>query len=159
MNGILPASWSGYTHAALRIMTGLLFLAHGTAKLLGWPAVDMFKDGVPLLSLFGIGGLLEIVGGLMIVVGFFTRTVAFVLSGMMAVAYFMFHAPSSVYPIINQGELAIIYSFQPVPARGAWMPAARLPDTRSPARPTGAGANLRLFLCPDQANSMMTAST
>lgn len=111
MNGILPASWSGYTHAALRIMTGLLFLAHGTAKLLGWPAVDMFKDGVPLLSLFGIGGLLEIVGGLMIVVGFFTRTVAFVLSGMMAVAYFMFHAPSSVYPIINQGELAIIYSF------------------------------------------------
>ena len=76
MNGILPASWSGYTHAALRIMTGLLFLAHGTAKLLGWPAVDMFKDGVPLLSLFGIGGLLEIVGGLMIVVGFFTRTVA-----------------------------------------------------------------------------------
>jgi putative oxidoreductase len=111
MNGILPASWSGYTHAALRIMTGLLFLTHGTAKLLGWPAVDMFKDGVPLLSLFGIGGLLEIVGGLMIVVGFFTRTVAFVLSGMMAVAYFMFHAPSSVYPIINQGELAIIYSF------------------------------------------------
>ncbi|MBK8771550.1 MAG: DoxX family protein [Rhizobiales bacterium] len=111
MNGILPVSWSGYTHAALRIMTGLLFLAHGTAKLLGWPAVDMFKDGVPLLSLFGIGGLLEIVGGLMIVVGFFTRTVAFVLSGMMAVAYFMFHAPSSVYPIINQGELAIIYSF------------------------------------------------
>ena len=111
MNGILPASWSGYTHALLRIMTGLLFLAHGTAKLLGWPAVEMFKDGVPLLSLFGIGGLLEIVGGLMIVVGLFTRTVAFVLSGMMAVAYFMFHAPSAFYPIINQGELAILYSF------------------------------------------------
>lgn len=111
MNGILPASWTGYTHALLRIMTGLLFLAHGTAKLLGWPAIDMFKDGVPLLSLFGIGGLLEIVGGLMIVAGVFTRTVAFVLSGMMAVTYFMFHAPSSFYPIINQGELAIIYSF------------------------------------------------
>jgi putative oxidoreductase len=111
MNGILPASWSGYTHAMLRIMTGLLFLAHGTAKLLGWPAIEMFKDGVPLLSLFGIGGLLEIIGGLMIVVGLFTRTVAFVLSGMMAVAYFMFHAPSAFYPIINQGELAILYSF------------------------------------------------
>ena len=60
MNGILPASCSGYTHAALRIMTGLLFLAHGTAKLLGWPAVDMFKDGVPLLSLFGIGAVLAV---------------------------------------------------------------------------------------------------
>lgn len=110
-NGILPASWQGYTHAALRIITGLLFLAHGTAKLIQWPAVEMFKDGVPLLSLFGIGGILEIVGGLLIVIGLFTRYAAFVLSGMMAVAYFMFHAPGSIYPIINQGELAILYCF------------------------------------------------
>lgn len=110
-NGILPASWQGYTHAALRIMTGLLFLAHGTAKLIQFPAVDMFKGGVSLLSLFGIGGLLEIVGGIMIVVGFFTRHAAFVLSGMMAVAYFMFHAPAGFHPIINQGEPAILFCF------------------------------------------------
>jgi putative oxidoreductase len=111
MNGILPASWSPYLLAALRIITGLLFLAHGTAKLLQWPFVEMFKDGVPLASLFGIGGILEIVGGVLIVLGLFTRPVAFVLAGMMAVAYFMFHAPASVYPIINGGELAILYCF------------------------------------------------
>ncbi len=73
--------------------------------------VDVFKDGVPLASLLGVGGVLEIVGGALIVLDLFTRITAFVLSGMMAVAYFMFHAPASFYPIINQGELAIIYSF------------------------------------------------
>lgn len=109
--GIIPASWSPHLLAALRIITGLLFLAHGTAKLLQWPAVDMFKDGVPIASLFGIGGILEIVGGVLIVIGLFTRPVAFVLAGMMAVAYFMFHAPASIYPIINGGELAILYCF------------------------------------------------
>ena len=109
--GIIPNSWSGPILSVLRIITGLLFLAHGTAKLVQWPYVDMFKDGVPLASIFGIGGLLEIIGGVLIVLGLFTRITAFVLSGMMAVAYFMFHAPSGFYPIINGGELAIIYSF------------------------------------------------
>ena len=109
--GIIPTTWSGPILSVLRVITGLLFLAHGTAKLVQWPYVDMFKDGVPLASLFGIGGVLEILGGGLIVLGLFTRITAFVLSGMMAVAYFMFHAPASVYPIINQGELAIIYSF------------------------------------------------
>jgi putative oxidoreductase len=109
--GIIPASWSPYLLGVLRIITGLLFLAHGTAKLLQWPYVDMFKDGVPLASLFGIGGILEIIGGILIILGLFTRPVAFVLAGMMAVAYFMFHAPASVYPIINGGELAILYCF------------------------------------------------
>ena len=109
--GIIPFSWSGPILSVLRIITGLLFLAHGTAKLVQWPMVDMFKDGVPLASLFGIGGVLEIIGGVLIVLGLFTRITAFVLSGMMAVAYFMFHAPAGFYPIINGGELAIIYSF------------------------------------------------
>lgn len=109
--GIIPTSWSGPILSVLRIITGLLFLAHGTAKLVQWPYVDMFKDGVPLASIFGIGGLLEIIGGVLIVLGLFTRMTAFVLSGMMAVAYFMFHAPAGFYPIINGGELAIIYSF------------------------------------------------
>lgn len=108
---IIPSSWSGPILSVLRIVTGLLFLAHGTAKLVQWPFVEMFKDGVPLISLFGIGGVLEIAGGGLIVLGLFTRPVAFVLSGMMAVAYFMFHAPASVHPIVNQGELAIIYCF------------------------------------------------
>ena len=108
---IIPSSWSGPILSVLRIIAGLLFLAHGTAKLVQWPYVEMFKDGVPLASLFGIGGVLEIIGGVLIVLGLFTRITAFVLSGMMAVAYFMFHAPASFYPIINQGELAIIYSF------------------------------------------------
>ena len=71
----------------------------------------MFKDGVPLGSLFGIGGILEIVGGALIVLGLFTRPVAFVLAGMMAVAYFMFHAPAGFYPIVNGGELAVLYCF------------------------------------------------
>ncbi len=109
--GIIPSTWSGPILSVLRVITGVLFLAHGTAKLFQWPQVDMFKDGVPLASLFGIGGLLEIAGGVLIVLGLFTRVTAFVLSGMMAVAYFMFHAPAAFYPIINGGELAIIYSF------------------------------------------------
>lgn len=110
-NGIIPASWSPHLLGVLRIITGLMFLAHGTTKLIQWPFVEMFKDGVPLASLMGIGGILEIVGGALIVLGLFTRPVAFVLSGMMAVAYFMFHAPAGFYPIVNGGELAILYCF------------------------------------------------
>ena len=109
--GIVPASWAPYLLGILRIITGLMFLAHGTAKIIQWPFVEMFKDGVPLASLMGIGGILEVVGGALIVLGLFTRPVAVVLSGMMAVAYFMFHASASFYPIVNGGELAILYCF------------------------------------------------
>ncbi len=108
---IIPSSWSGPILSLLRIVSGLLFLAHGTAKFVQWPYVDVFKDGVPLASLIGFGGVLEIAGGVLLVLGLFTRLTAFVLSGMMAVAYFMFHAPASLYPIINRGELAIMFSF------------------------------------------------
>jgi putative oxidoreductase len=107
--GIIPTSWTGALHAALRVMTGLLFLQHGTAKILGFPAVDMFKDGVS--GIFLVSGILELIGGILIIVGLATRWVAFILAGMMAVAYFMFHAAGSFYPIINQGELAILYCF------------------------------------------------
>lgn len=109
--GIIPATWSGPILSILRIITGLLFLAHGTAKLIQWPFVEMFKDGVPIGSLMGIGGLLEIIGGVLIVIGLFTRITAFVLCGMMAVAYFMVHAPAGFYPILNGGELALMYCF------------------------------------------------
>ena len=110
-NGVIPTSFTGPIHAALRIMTGLLFLAHGSTKLLTFPATDMFPSPPPLLTLMGIGGLLELVGGILIVLGLFTRLTAVVLSGMMAVAYFMFHAPAAFMPILNGGELAIMYCF------------------------------------------------
>jgi putative oxidoreductase len=94
----------------LRIVSGLMFTAHGTQKLFGFPAPS--ERGQPeLLSLMGIGGILELIGGVLIVLGLFTRPVAFVLSGMMAVAYWMFHAPQSVYPILNGGDAAILYCF------------------------------------------------
>ena len=110
-SGIIPASWSGPILSVLRIFTGLLFLAHGTTKLLVWPLTDYFKDGVPLFSFMGFAGALEVIGGILIVLGLFTRVTAFILSGMMAVAYFMAHAPQSFHPIQNGGELAIMFCF------------------------------------------------
>jgi putative oxidoreductase len=110
-NGIIPASWSGPLLSVLRIFTGLLFLCHGTQKLFAWPvANDWFKD-LQIFSLMGLAGVLEVVGGILIVLGLFTRLTAFVLSGMMAVAYFMAHAGQGFWPIANGGELAILYCF------------------------------------------------
>ena len=100
--------WRPEALAVLRIMTALLFLAHGTGKLLGFPDIGFRAD---LLSLPGIAAILEIVGGVLLVLGLFTRPVAFILSGEMAVAYFMAHAPQGFFPIVNQGELAVLYSF------------------------------------------------
>ncbi len=94
----------------LRIMTGLLFLAHGTAKLFAFPHVAMF-DNLEIASLTGVAGILEVVGGALITIGLFTRPVAFILSGMMAVAYFLAHAPQNFFPILNGGESAILFSF------------------------------------------------
>ena len=102
--------WSPYALAVLRIVTALIFMLHGTQKLFGFPAPP--KSGMPpIFSLFGIGGILELVGGLLILVGFFTRPAAFVLAGEMAVAYWMFHAPQSMYPVLNGGDAAILYRF------------------------------------------------
>lgn len=94
----------------LRIVTGFLFLQHGTAKLFGVPHVAMF-DGLQLMSMMGMAGVLELVGGILILVGLFTRPVAFVLSGQMAAAYFMAHASGGFLPILNAGELAVMYCF------------------------------------------------
>jgi len=94
----------------LRIVTGFLFLQHGAAKLFGVPHVAMF-DGLQLMSLMGMAGVLELVGGTLILIGLFTRPVALVLSGQMAVAYFMAHAPGGFLPILNAGELAVMYCF------------------------------------------------
>ena len=95
--------------AALRIMTALLFIEHGTQKFFNFPPAEQpFGD---LMNLIGVAGALEVVGGLLVLVGLFTRPVAFVLCGFMAVAYFMAHAPQSFYPDNNRGDAAILFSF------------------------------------------------
>jgi len=107
-----PAVWTPRALAVLRIVTAYLFITHGTAKLFGIPHVAMF-DGTPVFSLIGIAGVLELVGGAFLLVGLFTRPVAFILSGEMAVAYFVGHAPrgSVLVPMLNEGELAVVYCF------------------------------------------------
>ncbi len=98
--------------ALLRIVSAFLFIQHGTAKFFGVPHVAMF-DGFQAMSLMGVAGALELVGGALLLIGLFTRPVAFVLSGFMAVAYFMGHASKGFFltPILNGGELAIMFSF------------------------------------------------
>lgn len=103
-------AWAPRILGVMRIVIGFLFLQHGSAKLLGIPHIAMF-DGVQLVSLIGLAGILELVGGSLILLGLFTRPVAFILSGEMAVAYFMAHAPGGPLPILNHGELAVIYCF------------------------------------------------
>ncbi len=109
--GIIPATWSGPLLSLLRIMTGLVFFSHGTSKFFQFPATTYFPEAPAVFSLIGLSGLLELVGGALIIVGLFTRYAAFILSGMMAVAYFMAHAPQGFHPILNQGEPAILYCF------------------------------------------------
>lgn len=114
--------------SVLRFVVGLLFLGHGLVKLFGFPA-DAPPGQVPLFSLYGLAGALELGGGALVALGLFTRPVAFLLSGEMAVAYFMAHAPQSLFPIINGGELAIIYCFAflylAVAGGGSWSLDAR----------------------------------
>ena len=95
--------------AALRIMAALLFIEHGTQKFIDFPpAVQPFGD---LMNILGVAGVLEVVGGVLILIGLFTRPTAFVLCGFMAVAYFMAHAPQSFFPINNRGDAAVLFCF------------------------------------------------
>ena len=96
--------------SALRIVTGLAFLEHGTGKLLGFPAGLPFIDKMPTGLLY-FTGTMELVGGALIVLGLFTRPVAFILSGFMTGAYFMVHFPMSFFPALNFGEPAVLYCF------------------------------------------------
>ena len=105
----LGTVWAPRLLSVLRIMTALLFMAHGTVKLFGFP--DTGKPGPELFSLMGLAGTLEVVGGVLLVLGLFTRPVAFILSGQMAVAYFMAHAPQSFFPINNRGDAAVLFCF------------------------------------------------
>lgn len=101
--------WTGRALSALRIVTALLFLEHGTGKLLGFPMTSMAFP--PPWTLFWMAGVLELFGSLFLLVGLFTRPVAFLLAGEMAIAYWLIHAPRSPFPIINQGEDAILFCF------------------------------------------------
>ena len=96
-------------HGVLRIMAGLLLLQHGTTKYLHFPETQF--SGASPLTMGGAAGVLELVGGVLLVLGLFTRPTAFILSGTMAVAYFYAHAPQGFFPILNGGELAALYCF------------------------------------------------
>ena len=102
--------WAPRMLSVLRIVTALLFMQHGTAKLFGVPHQAMF-DNLQLMSLMGLQGVLEAFGGLLLAIGLFSRPVAFLLSGNMAVAYFMAHAPKGAWPILNGGDLAVLFCF------------------------------------------------
>jgi putative oxidoreductase len=108
-NAVL-ATWSPRLLSVLRIVAALLFLQHGLAKLLHFPHVAMF-DQLQLFSLLGLAGVIELVGSVLLLIGLFTRPAAFIMSGEMAVAYFMAHGPRGFFPILNQGELALLFCF------------------------------------------------
>ncbi len=112
IDALLAGPWTPRLLAVLRIVTAYLFLLHGTAKLFGVPHVAYF-DGLPVLSLIGFAGLLEVAGGALLLLGLWTRPAAFVLSGQMAFAYFMGHASrdSVLAPLLNQGESAVLFCF------------------------------------------------
>ena len=105
----LATTWAPRILSVLRITSALLFMEHGTLKLLAFPASD--RPAPELLSLGGIAGIFELVGGALLVIGLFTRPVAFLLSGVMASAYFIAHAPQSFFPVLNGGDAAILYCF------------------------------------------------
>lgn len=106
----LGAAWAPRLLSIVRIMSGLLFLQHGTAKLLGFPA-GAVPANFNLMSMPGYAGMIEFVCGILLVIGLFSRPAAFIASGMTAVAYFMVHAPMGFFPILNRGELAALYCF------------------------------------------------
>jgi putative oxidoreductase len=112
MAGRITSKTGEWALTLLRIVTGFLFMPHGAQKLFGWLG-GMGGGGqtAPFLGLIWFAGVLEFIGGLAILLGVSTRPVAFVLSGFMAVAYFMGHAPKGFWPVLNQGELAVLYCF------------------------------------------------
>ncbi len=99
------------TYFLLRVVVGLLFFHHGALTILGWFGGLPEGATAPVMSQAWIGGMLELIGGLLILVGLFTRPTAFILSGEMAVAYWQFHAPNGAWPIQNHGEPAVLFCF------------------------------------------------
>ncbi len=103
-------AWAPRLLSILRFVSGLTFMSHGVAKLLKYPPLPVFAK-LELFSLLGFAGVLELAGGALLILGLFTRPVAFILSGEMAFAYFMAHAPRNYHPLLNGGEAAILFCF------------------------------------------------
>ena len=110
VNETFLSSWAPRLLSVLRITTAFAFFQHGSAKLFGFPKVEMFEN-LQLASIYGVAGVLELVGGILVLIGLFTRPVAFVLSGMMAVAYFMAHSSPFFSPMLSGGEAAYVFCF------------------------------------------------
>ena len=100
--------YDGFLYALLRVIAGWMFMMHGTAKIFGWPGA---RPAVELASVPGVAGIIELIGGAMIMIGLLTSIAAFISSGLMAFAYFMAHAPDGFFPTVNKGELAVLYCF------------------------------------------------
>lgn len=109
ISNLSAGSWAPRALSVLRFIAGLVFFPHGTQKLLNFPPRE--GGAVELFSFMGFAGTLEVVGGALIMLGLFTRPTAFILSGMMAVAYFMSHFPRNFYPTLNGGDAAILFCF------------------------------------------------
>ena len=107
----LRLSWEPRMLSILRIIVGLLYMEHGLEKIVGFPVQPNHRAYALFTLVPGLQGLLELVGGLLLALGLYTRIVAFILAGNMAVAYFMAHAPRGFFPLLNGGELAIVYCF------------------------------------------------
>jgi len=110
LSGNPLSTWAPRLLSVLRITAAFTFLQHGSAKLLGFPQVEMFAN-LQMASIYGVAGILELVGGILLLIGLFTRPVAFVLSGLMAAAYFMAHSDPFFSPMLNGGEAAYLFCF------------------------------------------------
>jgi putative oxidoreductase len=112
LNEAFYSTWTPRAQALLRIVTAYLFITHGTAKLFGTPHVGAF-DNLHLFSLIGLAGIIELVGSVLLLLGLFTRPAAFIMCGEMAFAYFIGHAGQGfvLVPLLNRGELAVLYCF------------------------------------------------
>ncbi|MFL5537396.1 MAG: DoxX family protein [Longimicrobiaceae bacterium] len=134
-----PPPWPGRVLSIVRIVLGAVFITFGTMKLCGVPPLPPGVT-IPIWSQAWIGGVLEVVGGFLIVLGLFTRPTAFILSGEMAVAYWQFHAPQSPWPSVNMGAPAILYCFlflyMAFAGGGPWSLDALIARRRGEAAPT-----------------------
>jgi Predicted membrane protein len=139
-----PPFWTNRVLGLVRIVTGLVFISYGTLKLFNYPPLPPGIPPIPLMSEAGVAGILETVGGTLMVLGLFTRPVAFILSGEMAVAYFQFAFPVSFWPTSNNGSAAMLYCFLffyfVFAGSGAWSVDAVIARSRRPVPPYPAGA-------------------
>lgn len=103
--------WASRMRSILRIIAGLMFICAGTMKVFNYPPMPPGQPPIELMSQIGIGGLIEVIGGALFTIGLFTRPVSFLAAGMMAVAYFQFHAPGGFLPTVNGGVPAVLYCF------------------------------------------------